>query len=136
MSKRYKGKACPYCGLDGVSRTADHIFAREFFLPALRDGLPKVPACEACNHAKSELEHYLTTLLPFGGNHPDSHPLLTDRVPDRLAANKRLWRELSDGAGRLKISENGGVDGRMGLPFEAAKLTDFARMLARGLACG
>ena len=55
MSKKFKGKLCVYCGT-GESETADHVVAREFFPETHRDGLPKVPACKACNAAKAALE--------------------------------------------------------------------------------
>lgn len=131
MSKRYKGKACAYCAAEGVSETADHVFAREFFLPTLRDGIPKVPACRICNRSKSELEHYLATLLPFGGNHPDSHPLLHDRVPQRLASNHRLWRDIASGVSRVSLGAE--PDARMGIPFAPEKLIELIQLVVRGL---
>ena len=133
MSKRYKGKTCAYCATEGSSGTADHVFAREFFLPALRDGIPKVPACRSCNCLKSDLEHYLATLLPFGGNHPDSHPLLRDRVPQRLASNQRLRRELAGGVSRVRLAGEEPEE-RMGVPFAPEKLIEWTRLIARGLA--
>jgi hypothetical protein len=65
MSKKYINKPCAYC-VGNLSSEADHVFARGFFLPDDRDNLPKVPTCRECNKKKSELEHYLTTVLPFG----------------------------------------------------------------------
>jgi hypothetical protein len=29
MSKKFKGKICVYCGVEGISETADHVIARE-----------------------------------------------------------------------------------------------------------
>ena len=59
MGKGFKGKTCVYCAA-APAATMDHVFAREFFLVDRRANLPKVPACQACNSAKSGLEHYLT----------------------------------------------------------------------------
>ncbi|MBJ9939656.1 HNH endonuclease [Burkholderia multivorans] len=65
-SKRFRGKRCVYCGRQGISDTGDHVIARAFFpaLPARES--PAVPACSSCNNAKSQLEHHLLTVLPFG----------------------------------------------------------------------
>ena len=65
MSKKFKNKMCVYCG-EAKSATADHVFSRELLLKAHRGDLPKVPACESCNHEKSVLEHYVSAILPFG----------------------------------------------------------------------
>lgn len=93
MSKKYKGKPCSYCA-EGISSTGDHVFAREFFLEADREYLPKVPACSVCNRRKSELEHYLTTLLPFGARHEAAEANLRHMVPKRLSRNAKLHRQL------------------------------------------
>jgi len=53
MSKRFKGKTCAYCALPGASDTADHVLAREFVAVEDRGGIPKVPACAACNGKKA-----------------------------------------------------------------------------------
>ena len=97
MTKKYRGKPCTYCSVR-TAETADHVFAREFFLPAQRANLPKVPACRECNEAKSQLEHYLTAVLPFGARHPGAATSLSEMVPPRLAKNARLERDLSRGA--------------------------------------
>jgi 5-methylcytosine-specific restriction endonuclease McrA len=61
MGRGFKGKTCVYCAA-APAATMDHVFAREFFLVDRRANLPKVPACQACNGAKSDLEHYLTAV--------------------------------------------------------------------------
>ena len=71
MSKKFKSQRCAYCA-EREAVTGDHIFAREFFLPSARANLPQAPICEQCNNEKSKLEHYLTTVLPFGGRHSAS----------------------------------------------------------------
>ncbi len=93
MSKKYKGKTCVYCAQE-PSTTADHVVAREFFLKQHRDNLPKVPACGECNSEKSRLEHYLTTILPFGGQHPDAQHNLQTMIPKRIHRNMKLREEV------------------------------------------
>jgi hypothetical protein len=56
-----------------------------------------VPACRPCNTAKADLEHYLATVLPFGGRHADAAANLQDLVPQRLAKNLALKRKLATG---------------------------------------
>ena len=77
------------------------MFAREFFLVHRRDNLPQVPACADCNNAKSQLEHHLTALLPFGGRHADALDNLQSMVPKRFAKNAKLHRELVAGQGTV-----------------------------------
>lgn len=92
------------------------------FTEAERGNLPKVPACVACNNEKSRLEHYLASVLPFGGRHADAHEALK-RVGDRLAQNARLHRELAEGA-------QDGV-----IQFRGEAFTDFMAFAVRGLLC-
>lgn len=125
MSKRFKGKTCVYCGLENGSTTGDHVFAREFLPVEHRAHLPQVPACEHCNANKAKLEHYLLTLLPFGGNHPESARLLTANVPRRLAKNVKLHRQLAGGRSILQHP--------MALPFEGRKLSDLFMLITRGM---
>lgn len=122
-----------YCGAEGSSRTRDHIFARQFFPPAKRNGLPLVAACGPCNNAKSILEHYLTTVLPFGGRHPDSSVILTADVPRRLARNQKLHQDLIAGHGRVAVAEGGAVAERLAVPFDSQKLVELFAYIARGL---
>lgn len=89
MTKLYKNKRCVYCS-KAKAETADHVVAREFFMPSLRANIPKVPSCTSCNNNKSVLEHYLTALLPFGGRHRAAHENLVSMVPRRLMRNKKL----------------------------------------------
>ncbi len=108
MSKRFKGKICVYCVKNLSTNQGDHIFAREFFLPNRRQNLPKVPACKQCNGDKSKLEHYLTSILPFGGRHGDARSNI-ELVPKRLAKNARLRRLLVDGRKAVWSKEKSGL---------------------------
>lgn len=134
MRKKFKNKPCVYC-LNGPStRTGDHVFAREFFVEDGRDYLPKIPACEACNNEKSQLEHYLTAVLPFGGRHPDGLKNLQDNVPGRLEKNLRLHRELAEGRARVIIEETAGQALQLlTVPFDGKILERLFRFIVKGL---
>ncbi len=134
MSKGFKGKTCAYCGVPAISQTGDHVFAREFFPKDGRANLPKVPACEPCNRGKSELEHYLTAVLPFASHHPVASKLLETRVPERLGRNLKLHRELAAGRSHILMQDDGTLTPRMTIPFEGPKLAALFRMIVRGLA--
>jgi hypothetical protein len=134
VSKRFRDKDCAYCGNERAAETGDHVFAKEFFPKDLRADLPQVPSCVPCNNDKSKLEHYLLTVLPFGGNHPASHAILRESVPRRLEKNAKLHRELSSLSGRAWIEENGVVRNAATIPIEADKIVGLFRMIPRGLA--
>lgn len=134
-SKKYKGKICAYCGPEGISSTGDHIFARGFFLDSRRDNIPQVPSCDSCNNLKSELEHYLTALLPFGGQHSDSSENLATMVPKRLNKNGRLHRKLYDlRSSGWSRTEQGLLVRSMTLPIDFNKLEKLMEYILRGLA--
>jgi hypothetical protein len=109
----------------------DHVFAREFFLVERRANLPKVPACVACNGAKSQLEHYLTAVLPFGGQHADGLVHLTEMVPGRLARNQKLARGLSAGLSRTLVP--GRDSPAMTIPIDPDKVGELFALIAKGL---
>jgi len=102
MSKQFKNENCASCSIERAV-TGDHIFAREFFLKTARANLPQAPICNKCNNEKSKLEHYLTTVLPFGGRHPDALENLSMLVPKRLRKNAKLHRQLSDAQSAVEI---------------------------------
>jgi hypothetical protein len=135
MSKKYKNKTCVYCMAANSSEDGDHVVSREFFLPEKRAGLPKVPACKACNNAKARLEHYLTAVMPFGGRHADSSRNLSTLVPPRLAKNTKLFAALKQGmkSGIARLS--GGLWVRaMTVPIDSERLIQLFELIARGLA--
>jgi hypothetical protein len=125
VSKKYKDKVCVYCA-NSKSATVDHIIGREFFLPSRRKNLdiPKVPACRSCNGEKSELEHYLMAVLPFGARHPDAAENLMEMVPKRLSKNARLHAELAAG-----FDQSGGT----ALPIDHVRLERLFAFIAKGL---
>lgn len=133
MSKRFKSKTCVYCGLESESTTGDHVFAREFLPIEHRANLLQVAACERCNVDKAKPEHYLLTLLPFGGNHPASTDLLTGNIPRRLAKNVKLHRQLAESRGPVLVKERGILQHSMALPFEGRKFSELFVLIARGM---
>lgn len=132
MSKKYKGKPCAYC-VDASSTTADHVFAREFFLPEARHDLAQVPACSSCNGEKSVLEHYFTAVLPFGARHAASAVNLKQMVPKRLGKNAKLHRTLRNNWGKRWAEERGIQVPVSTLPVDPAKVERLFDFIVRGL---
>ncbi|MBD9544521.1 HNH endonuclease [Ensifer sp. ENS04] len=126
-SKKYSQHLCVYCQVQRSTATADHIFARQFFLVSDRDSLPKAPCCKACGTQKSIDEHYLTAVLPFGGRHPGARANLTSMVPKRLAQNRRLRERLASG---LQISITGKP---MLIPLETDRIQRLFERVTVGL---
>lgn len=134
MSKKFKGQTCIYCGREGAAETADHIFARQFFLESRRQNLPQAPACKDCNAKKSADEHYLATVLPFGGRHKDAGENLTTKVPRRLEKNVKLHRELNAGTTEAWIKESSGLYVRSTLiPFDGERFERLFGFIVKGL---
>lgn len=133
-SKKYKNKTCVYCAMEQASSTGDHIFAREFFLENKRGSLPQVPACKACNNKKSGLEHYLTSVLPFGGQHSDSMENLSSMVPKRLRKNKALHEKLCSGMRRDWFETESGIIAKTtSIPIDFDKIEMLIDYIVRGL---
>lgn len=133
MSKKYKGKICVYCA-SRESTSPDHVIAREFFPENRRTNLPKVPSCDVCNGKKSTLEHYATTLFPFGSLHQSAKEMLKDTAPKRLAKNLKLKRELQSKMDRIWLkSASGLILQTMTFPIKGDKLTQLFSMIIRGL---
>ncbi len=134
-SKRFRNKTCVYCGLEAGANTADHVIAREFFLIAGRDNLPKVPACHECNAAKSRLEHYVLSVLLMGGVHGDAIEALATQLGPRLAKNDALRRELFIGQrDRMIRQPDGSWTNGMSVPFDGEKLAALCCYIGFGLA--
>ena len=131
-SKKYKGKLCPYC-CERQSTDGEHIFSRKFFLVSRRATLPKAPSCSQCNKDKSDLEHYLTAVLPFGGRHVDTLKNLTGFVPDRLAKNVRLHRHLDHTRSRVLTLEGGIYQPTMAILINSGAIERLFTLIVRGL---
>jgi hypothetical protein len=128
------GEPCVYChGARFSTRSGDHVFARQFFAEERRANLPKVPACLECNGEKSQLEHYLTAVLPNVGCHQDAKAARS-MAASRLAANERLRRELEEGRQISMIRVAPGVASpSTTVPFDGDRLLSFFRFAAKGL---
>lgn len=132
-SKKFRDKLCVYCRVN-KSTTADHVFPREFFQIEHRGGLPKVPACESCNNEKSKLEHYLTTVLPFGGTHVDAKQALSVDTAKRLKRNNKLSDQLKNSVKNIRIkSDSGVIETRLGVGFDSSMLHELVGYIGRGL---
>lgn len=131
MSKKYKGKICVYC-VEAESTSTDHVFARKFFLEADRTGLPQVPSCDPCNRAKSTLEHYLVSVLPFGARHSGARNNL-ELVPGRLAKNKKLHREIAAGWRQVLIKQDDIYLRTATVPTDPSRIEELFGLIVRGL---
>lgn len=135
MSKKYSGKTCVYCAKPSSSIDRDHVISRQFFMVSRRGNLPVVPACKSCNNAKSQLEHYLTAVMPFGGRHTDSSVSIDTMLPPRLLKNNKLAQALGIGMDKRFISHNGNPwEPVMSLPLDGEKLIELFEYIIKGLA--
>lgn len=132
-SKKYIGKLCVYCR-DAVSTTADHVFPREMFQISQRHMLPKVPSCNECNNKKSQIEHYLLSVLPFGATHQNAKQALSVDVRKRLVKNKKLHNEIREGFGDsyIRVSETT-IEKRLRVKFDSEQLHEFISYVGLGL---
>ncbi len=131
-SKKFTNEPCVYCGKPNAE-TKDHIFAKEFFTKSQRHGIPQVPSCQKCNNEKSSLEHYLTAILPFGGNHADATENLTENVPRRVAKNAPLSLKLQSQKQTILVEENNLFVPTLTLPIEPEALVKLFKFIAKGL---
>jgi HNH endonuclease len=135
MPRGFQNQLCVYCGTRQSTRTGDHVFPRSFFLEHRRANLPKVPACEQCNNQKSRLEHYLATIVLFGGRHADAGTSLEQMVPPRLDRNRRLHHELAQSRETLEIELTPGesATATVALPIDGERLHKFIEFAVKGL---
>lgn len=133
MSKKFRDKICVYCGCEN-SVTGDHVFARALFLKTRRANLPKVPACAPCNRRKAELEHYIATVLPFGGRHNDALTNLSRMVPKRLAKNAILRSFLQNRMERIWTQEKQLLVPTTAIPLDWSIFEQWFVFLVKGLA--
>ncbi len=82
----------------------------------------------------SKLEHYLATVLLFGGRHADAIANLQNDGPRRLAKNQRLRRELARGSERIWTREPSGLVVRaLTFPIDDEKVERLVEYIVRGL---
>ena len=121
-------------GCLGLAATRDHIFAREFFRLADRNNLPIVPACKRCNERKSQLEHYLTSVLPFGATYAGAADAAMNSVTRRFPKNQKVSRQFLTTLRPAWIREGSLFLQTATFKFDSAKLAALLKMIARGLA--
>ncbi len=132
-SKKFKGKTCAYCCRERASEAKEHVIAREFVLTRYRDNLPAVPTCKVCNATKSALETYALAVLPFGSMLPHGEEYIQANMERRLAKHPKLRRELSRGASREWIRQNGLMVPVLTVPLDHHRINALIAMIVRGL---
>jgi hypothetical protein len=136
MSKKYTGKACAYIcpGCQGVSKTADHVVAREFFLIRDRQNLPIVPACGNCNGLKSKLERYALTVLPLGSRHCQANAYSKANIERRLRRHPALRNRLVVHHSEIwERQSNGMLMPMMSLGIDAEQIQALFGLIVKGL---
>lgn len=132
-SKKFQNKLCVYCR-NNISTTADHVFPREFFQVSERDLLPKVPSCSECNNQKSQIEHYLTAVLPFGATHLNAKKALSVDTAKRLSKNRKLHKQLQNTFKRQLINDSeDGIRNALTIAIDPEKIHDFCAYVGLGL---
>lgn len=128
-SKRFQDMPCAYCAKGISTTTGDHVLPRSLVPKNLRGNLPKVPCCRECNRRKARTEHYIASVLPFGGRHGSARETLELAGP-RIAKNDRLAKDLAEGL-REHVTGSGHVV--QGLLIETEQVECFVDDLVRGL---
>jgi hypothetical protein len=134
-SKKYSRKACAYCGRDGVSKTADHVVARQFFLASDRKNSLKVPACEDCNGLKSKLESYVLTVLPLANRHCDAKAYSEENIERRLKRNADVRSQLLSlqHSGLWERQPNGVLVPIIAVDVDQEQIRDLFAFIVKGL---
>jgi hypothetical protein len=87
-----------------------------------------------CNNIKSELEHYATAVLPFGGQHSDSLSNLSSMVPKRINKNKKLHKSIRSRMRRGWFATDYGVLTKStSIPLYFDKIERLMEYIVRGL---
>ncbi|MET0081138.1 MAG: hypothetical protein ABW119_22010, partial [Candidatus Thiodiazotropha lotti] len=80
------------------------------------------------------LEHYLLSVLPFGGTHPNAEKNLSVDAARRLNKNKKLKNHLKEEIGFGHVPQkNNELERRLHVPFDGEKLHKFSEFVGRGL---
>ncbi len=133
MGKKFKAKTCVYCSKPKSSQTGDHVFAREFFPLNMRENLPKVSACTKCNNEKSDLEHYLTTVLPLARINVKAIPNIEEVISRRLQKNKKSFNHLFLQLKNVWKIENGIFQLKAKMHFDHLKLDKLFYFIIKGV---
>lgn len=122
------------CIVELKTRLPQIMYSREFFQISERDSLPKVPSCSECNNKKSQIEHYLTAVLPFGATHPNAKKALAVDTKKRLSKNKKLHNKLQETFTHQLINDS--KEGARNTPIisiDPEKIHDFCVYVGLGL---
>jgi hypothetical protein len=124
MPQGFKGQLCVFCGVRLSTRTGDHVLARS--LNTVAETYRRSLLALSAMGEKSRLEHYLATVLPFGGRHVDASANLEQLVPRRLEKNARLQREIGEGRETAEITNEDGkaATGTTSIPIRGEALFD------------
>lgn len=133
-SKKFRGKACAYCGKPECSTVGEHVLARAFLPLPDRANTPKVPACDACNAAKERVEDYARTLALLGGRHDNALNFLQANLEQRSRSRpnhllalgrtaERAWEQTAKGIALPTVA----------ITVDTAVMLDFYQYLTKGL---
>jgi hypothetical protein len=137
--KRMLGsRMCAYCGVTPAT-TEDHVVPTCLFDGPLPPDIVKVPACNACNHAKSKDDGYLRDILITDmhcSDYPIAQALIGGKFKRAMQKNRSDFARAAVRRGCLKpMYSSGGV--YLGhfhsVPLEVARVNQIFSTIARGL---
>lgn len=133
-SKKYRGKQCAYCAVEGISSDGEHVLARSFFLDEDKVGLPIVPSCRKCNSAKEKLEDYALMAFSLANRHIDADKFTEKHFYRRKKKRQKLHDSIVVTAQPILERQSSGLL----LPthtinIDTARILKFFELVARGL---
>lgn len=133
-SKKYRGKQCAYCGVAGISRDAEHVIARSFFLDDDKVDLPIVPSCRKCNADKEKLEDYILMAFSLGSRHVDAQRFTETHFHRRAKKRQKLLDSIMQTARPVyERQANGLALPTYALTIDTPRVLRFFELVARGL---
>ena len=133
-SKKFKNKACAYCGRSDRPTEKEHVLAQQFVLKGTSvKEWPTAPACRRCNKEKSDLERYLTAAMMFAGQHADALANLEENGERRLAKHPELRAALAKRS-MVWVRHGDLIVQRWAFDFDFEKLGKLCQLMAKGLA--
>lgn len=133
-SKKFKGKQCAYCGVEGISRDGEHVLARSFFLDEDKENLPKVPSCRACNSLKELLEDYALAVCTLGSRNEGTKEFIENFFERRSKKRRKLYSELISTMRPTLERTSGGLILEGGqLNIDPHKIITLVNLIVRGL---
>lgn len=120
-------KSCYFCGRPATSR--EHVPARGFFPPDMRKDLITVPSCELHNHAKSNDDEYVRTLISLAGSNQATHDIIDGKVARSIKRNSKLIRTILEHS--VPVTVRGEYTRAM--PYDVQRVEQLIDAIARGL---